>query len=197
MYGNGTMEVLEMGHPMAGGEGLPCHKMTKSHRTSMGQLMCSLSPVLPRASAPWPARLCPASPLHLLQSPLVLLHLLLPSQPRAPPAHLVPAGLHWTPTCSAPFPDRSHQPALASVCSTTGPLVLRKAALTPPCFWQPPDIQTALVLLALKSGETETSASGSPLKAGMMTHISCSFPHTPPRTPGTSCAGLGRGGNHR
>lgn len=117
MYANGTMEVLEMGHPMAGGGGLPCHKMTKSHRTSMGQLTCSLSPVLPRASAPRPARLCPASPLRLLQSPLVLLHLLLPSQPWAPPAHLVPAGLHWTPTCSAPFPDPLCKMACLHICT--------------------------------------------------------------------------------
>ena len=69
MSAKGTMEVLEMGHPMAGGGGLPCHKMTKSHQTWMGQLLCSLSPVLPRASAPWPAPfpdpLCKIACLHI------------------------------------------------------------------------------------------------------------------------------------
>ena len=61
----------------------------------------------------------------------------------------------------------SHQAALASVCRTMGPLVLMllNTALTPSSFRQPPDLQTALVLLALESGETDTSPSSSPLKA--------------------------------
>ena len=48
-----------------------------------------------------------------------------------------------------------------------GPLVLMllNTALTPSSFRQPPDLQTALVLLALESGETDTSPSSSPLKA--------------------------------
>ena len=66
-------------------------------------------------------------------------------------------------------------------------LVLLKTALIPSSFPQPPDLQTALVPLALESGETDTSPSSSPLKAwsvGPRLMFSSPTPWDKPRQPG-------------
>ena len=66
-------------------------------------------------------------------------------------------------------------------------LVLLKTALSPSSFPQPPDLQTALVPLALESGETDTSPSSSPLKAwsvGPRLMFSSPTPWDKPRQPG-------------
>lgn len=78
--------------------------LTHSHTRKVGQLKCSLGPGLLRAlPSGWHSSAQSAPSTR--SSPLWSCSSLLLSQPWAPPAHLGPAGLHWTPNCSAPFPN--------------------------------------------------------------------------------------------
>lgn len=73
-------------------------RLAHSHTGKRGQSDVFPRLCAPRALAQLPARLCAASPLCLLQPPLLRLHLPPRPQPRAPPAHrLAP----WPPQGSA------------------------------------------------------------------------------------------------
>lgn len=79
--------------------------LTHSHTRKVGQLKVFSRPSAPQGLCPvvgtaLPSQPPPPAPVSSGPTPPLLL-----SQSWAPPALLGPAGLHWTPTCSAPFPN--------------------------------------------------------------------------------------------